>query len=114
MIYVFWWSGRGYLTPVIILATLSGFGIVLQASRPLLADSAWFWGIGLLVAAALNWHFGTRANQKKLATIKTKTMKDRLLYRARHRFMALPMETFSLVIAVFSVGTITYGLLQPH
>lgn len=109
--YVFWWTGRGYLTPIIVVGTLSVFALVLQAGRPILVDRPWFWGIGLLVAAALNWHLGSKANRKKLAVLQPRSTRNRLFYRARNRFMSLPMESFSLIIAALGFAVITYGLL---
>lgn len=105
LMYIVWWCGRGYLTVVIVLGTLAAFGVLQAASG--LSDGPWLWGSGLLVAAALNWHFGSKANRKKRAA-SNPTGARRLFYRAGHRFMSLPMETFSLVIAV--AGLIVLGL----
>lgn len=110
---VFWWSGRGYFTPIILLATLSLFGVLLQAGRSIIADRPWLWGIALLAAAALNWHFGSKANRKKLAVLKPKSTRERLLYRARHCFMSLPMESFSVIVAVSGLAIIAYSLFWP-
>lgn len=111
MPYVFWWSGRGYITLLILLGTLAVFGLMLQAARPLIPDRPWFWGAGLLVAATLNWHFGSRINSRKRAASRPKNTWDRVFYRAHHRFMSLPMETFSGVIALAGVAAIVYSLI---
>jgi hypothetical protein len=110
--YIFWWSGRGYLTILVVLGTLATFG-VLQAATGI-ADGPWFWGSGLLVAAVLNWHIGSKVNRKKLAVLKPTGVRSRLLYRARHRSMSLPMETFSLVIAVAGLIVLALPLFNDR
>lgn len=95
--YVFWWTGRGYQVFLVIVLTLAIFGILVAAGVP---DRPWVWSIALLAAAGVNWHVGTKANRKKLAALKPRSVKDRMLYRARHKFMSLPMETFSIVIVL--------------
>lgn len=104
--YIFWWSGRGYLTVFVVLGTLAALGVLQTVSG--IADGPWLWGSGLLIAAVLNWHIGTKVNRKKLAVSRPSGARSRLLYRARHCFMSLPMETFSLVIAV--IGLIVLAL----
>lgn len=95
--YIVWWSGRGYLTILIVLGTLAAFGLVERASS--IADGSWFWSAALLLAAGINWHFGSKINRKKRAALRPAGARDRLFYRGRHRFMSVPMESFSLVIA---------------
>jgi len=110
MIFAFWWSGRGYLTALIVLGTLSASGIILQASRSVIDDRLWFWGTALVAAAALNWHVGTKVNRRKLSQLAPRGLRERLLYRARNRFMSLPMETFSIVIGLSGVAIIGFDL----
>jgi hypothetical protein len=110
-VLVFWWTGKGYLTAVILLAVLTVFGIVLQAGRSMLEDAAWFWGLAVVTAAGLNWHVGRRQNARKLAAVKSSRLRDRLFYPARNRFMSLPLETWSIPLAVGGVAAIGYGLL---
>ncbi|HMJ05011.1 MAG TPA: hypothetical protein VK474_02025 [Chthoniobacterales bacterium] len=108
--FIFWWSGRGYLTFLIVLSALAAFGLVQRASGA--ADGPWIWGSALLVAAAVNWHFGRKVNRKKLLALKPGGARDQLFYRARHRFMSLPMETFSLVIAVVGLTLLAAPLFH--
>lgn len=104
--YVFWWSGRGYLTPIILVATLAAFGLVLQAGRPMISDALWYWGIAFLASAVANWIVGVRANHKKRRAAGS----ARLIYGARHRFMSIPMETFSVVLVLCGIGLIVAAL----
>ena len=105
--YVFWWSGRGYYTVLVVLGVLTVFGLLVAIGIP---DGLWFWAVALLAAAALNWHLGSKINRKKLAALKPRSLRSRLFYRAHHRFMSLPMETFSLVLIAGSVAWLTYRL----
>jgi hypothetical protein len=105
--YVFWWSGRGYYTVIVVLGVLTAFGLLAAVGIP---DGPLFWAVALLAAAALNWHFGSKINRKKLAALKPRSVKSRLFYRAHHRFMSVPMETFSLVLIAGSVGWLIYRL----
>lgn len=107
--YFFWWSGRGYLTILIVLGTLSAFGVLQMTSG--VSDGPWLWGSALLVAALANWQLGSKVNRKKLIALKPQGARDRLLYRARHSFMSLPMETFSLVVAGIGVAVMVWPFL---
>ncbi|MGQ0589517.1 MAG: hypothetical protein ACT4N8_08300, partial [Sphingosinicella sp.] len=104
--YVVWWSGRGYLTPIILIATLALFGLVLQAGRPMIADTLWYWGIAFVAAAVANWIVGVRVNHKKRRAARS----TRLIYGARHRFMSIPMESFSIVLVLCGIGLIVTDL----
>ena len=110
---VFWWTGRGYTTVLIWMLTMTAFGIMLAAGQPILQDRPWFWGLAFLSAAGLNWHFGSRLNQKSLRKARPVGLQQRLLYRARHRFMSMPMETFSIILAGAGIAIEVYGVLDP-
>lgn len=47
-----WWTGKGFLTGVIVLGTWTVSGMILRVAEPLLHDAPWFWGLALLVAMA--------------------------------------------------------------
>lgn len=108
---VFWWTGKGYLMPVILFAVLTAFGIALQAGRPLLDDAPWIWGLAFVSAAGANWHVGRKQNAKKLSAVRSSRLRDRLVYPARNRFMSLPFETWSIPLAVGGIAAICYSLL---
>jgi hypothetical protein len=109
-LYIFWWTGKGYLTPVILILVLSGFGLLLQASRPLIPDTPWFWGIALIVAGVINWRVGRRKNARKIAAVRSTRLRDTLIYPARHKFMSLPFETWSGALVLGGLIAIGYGL----
>jgi hypothetical protein len=102
--FIVWWTGRGYLGFVVVLATMIVAGVLLAAVGPRLPDGPTFWGPVLVVAAAVNWTVGSRINQKTLAKVRPTTVRQRLLYRARNRLMSLPMESVSIPLAVVGVG----------
>jgi hypothetical protein len=108
-----WWTGKGYLTMVIVLMTMILFGIILQASASFLEDRLWYWGVSFLASAAINWKAGTHWNKRRIDRAKAKNLRERLLYPAINRFMSMPMETFSIVIALLGLGLIGYGVVVP-
>jgi hypothetical protein len=111
---VFWWQGKGYLTIVIWMITMILFGLALALGKPFLSDGPWYWGLAFIVAALVNWHKGSGWNARKLAKVQPKTVKGRLFYKAPHRFMSLPMETFSIAIALAGVAIWVHWLPITH
>ncbi|MDB5700996.1 MAG: hypothetical protein JWL66_1195 [Sphingomonadales bacterium] len=109
---IFWWTGKGYLTPVILFGVFILFGVILQAGRPVIPDRPWFWGLALLAAAGTNWYVGRRENAKKIAAIQSIRFRDRLIYRARNKFMSLPFESWSVPLASGGLIAIAYSLIN--
>ena len=96
--FVFWWTGKGFQTVLVTLAALAASAILFQAIAPELNDQPWPWMAALIASAAINWKFGRRYNAKSRAKVRSAKLTDQIFYRARHKFMSLPMETFSLVL----------------
>ncbi len=107
--FVVWYTGKGYQTLLIVLCTLAVFGASLML-LPASFDGAWYWAVALFAAAAVNWIVGTRANHVRRSKIRSGRLRKRLFYRAHHRFMSVPMETFSVFIVALAGLTAT-GLL---
>jgi hypothetical protein len=97
----------------LVVAVLVFFAAILQAGQSFLNDRPWFWGSALLAAAALNWKIGRHFNRKRLASIRSARLKERLLYRAPHRFMSVPMETFSIALVGLAFVLIIWGIANP-
>ena len=95
--FIAWWTGQGYRSILIVAAAAILLELVRAALR--LTDGAWVFGLALLCAAAANWKIGRKLNNKSLRKVRSNRIRDRLLYRARHKFMSLPMETFSIGLA---------------
>lgn len=104
MIYLVWWTGRGYSTILIVVAAAVLFELVRAALG--LPEGIWVFGLALLGAAAANWVIGRKLNHRSLAKVRSHRVRQKLIYRARHRFMSLPMETFSLIIAAAGVAVL--------
>ena len=90
---ILWWTGKGWKAPAILLGILTLFGFVKMAAISLVGDAYWPWGVGFLVAAALNWHFGNADNQRATSRKMSPNLWRRLYYKPRNRFMSLPTET---------------------
>ena len=101
--YLFWWTGKGYLALLILFVTLLMFGLALKAGEPFLSDTQSFWGVALLISSIANWFVGRKQNAKKINAIRTNRIRDKFFYRARNKFMSLPFETWSIPMAACGV-----------
>ncbi|WP_129586341.1 hypothetical protein [Sphingomonas montana] len=108
--FVFWWTGKGFFTPLILFGVLVIFGLILQAARPVLQDGPWFWGLAFIAAGAINWVVGRRQNSRKIAAVRTNRFRDTLIYRARNKFMSLPFEVWSIPFIAGGLIAIAYSL----
>ena len=106
MFYVAWWTGRGYSTILIVVASLILLELLTRALN--LPDGLWVLGFALLSAAAVNWVIGRKLNRQSLAKVRSHRIRERLICRARHKFISFPMETFSVVIAF--TGAVMLGV----
>ena len=90
---VFWWTGRGFLSLVFLIGITGAFGAIVTLSfgEKAFESSPWLWGVGVLLAVAVNWFAGSKLNRRSLNPFQG-GVKARLLYRARNRFLSLPME----------------------
>jgi hypothetical protein len=111
---VFWWHGRGYVTALIWLLTMCGFGLLLAVAKSVVPDRPWVWGLAFIVSAAINWIKGTALNAQSLSKRQRKTLKTRLFYKARNRFMSMPMETFSFVLLGAGIFICLQGLFASQ
>lgn len=78
MVYVAWWTGKGYLTIWVVV----GSAILFELARAVLRlpDGVWVFGLALLAAAAANWLIGRKFNRKSFAKVRPSRLKERLLY----------------------------------
>jgi hypothetical protein len=96
---IFWWQGRGFLTLLIVVASAIIVGMIADAAH----WQSWtplFWAGLLLVAAPVNWLVGVRLNAKRRGYAPPATLLRRFFYRAPHKFMSLPMESWSIVMVI--------------
>jgi len=99
----FWWQGRGYLTIWIWLTTMCVFGIIMAIGKPVIPDRPWYWGLAFIAAAIANWIKGVQVNAKILKKLPSTTLKNRLFFKGGHRFMSMPMQTFSIPLAIIGI-----------
>ena len=62
-----------------------------------------------MCAGVANWIIGCRQNAKRTAAVRSIRLRDTLVYRARHKFMSLPIETWSIPLVVGGIGILIYG-----
>lgn len=115
---VFWWTGRGYLALLSLIGVYGFFGaaITVGFGNQAFEAAPWLWGVGALIAAAVNWIWGSRINRRRWADLPGADWKKRLVYRARNRFMGLPMESWALPTALLGVFLMVRGVVVsvPH
>lgn len=109
---IVWWTGRGIRTPLYLIGIAFALGAFLSAVFGMdhLDQRLWFWGTCFLLTAVVNWVLGSRLNRNTSEMPKLGKLKGRLLYRARNRFMSLPMETWSIPLAIGGVVFIAMAL----
>jgi hypothetical protein len=106
---IFWWQGRGFLTRRIVVASAIIVGMIADAAH----WRSWtplFWAGLLLVAAPVNWLIGVRLNAKRRGYAPP-TLLRRFLYRAPHKFMSLPMESWSIVMVITAAALALQSVL---
>ncbi len=109
---VFWWTGRGFLSLLFLIGVVGAFGalVTFMFGDNVLETRSWLWGVGVLLAVVVNWFGGSRLNRRSLNLFEG-NLKTRLFYRARNRFCSLPMETWSVPLAVLGLVLIVRGAI---
>jgi hypothetical protein len=110
---IFWWTCKGYLTAIIVLAVFTTFGIMVRIGDPFLQDTPAYWGLAGIVSAAADWLVGRRVNAKAIASVRSVRFRHKLIYRARHKFMSLPLELWSVPLMLGGIAAVIYGLTHP-
>lgn len=108
-----WWTNRGFLTLLTLIGVWGVFGALMTFAfgSDVLDRVPPLWGIGLVLAAAVNWWVGSRLNHRP-PKIDTRFWKKRLYYPAWNRFCGLPMETWSVPALILGLFIIIAGILR--
>ncbi len=109
----FWWTDREYLVLLTLIGVYGLFGAIATYSlgETFLDRHAWVWGIGMLLAAFATWFVGCSVNRKARGQPQNQTLVRRFFYKARHRFMGLPMESWSVPAAGLAVFLVVRGFI---
>ena len=107
------WTGRGFwaaLFPILALGVL-GLAVNYTFGEPTLDSNRWIYGVALIGAALANWFYGRRWN----GTAGLRPLDVRSLMRRRrpHRVFGLPMELWSIPLALGGCWVIVASLLHP-
>jgi len=78
-----------------------------------LPDGLWIFGLALIGAAAASWFAGRRLNRQSLKKVRTHRVRERLICRARHKFMSVLMETFSIPMTLAGVAVLVASANVP-
>jgi hypothetical protein len=104
LIFITWWTGRGYYTLPILVASMVVFELARAAFH--LPDGFWVFGFALIGASPANWFAGRKLNRQSLKKVRTRRVRERLFYRAQHKFVSVPMETFSVPMEIAGVAVL--------
>jgi ABC-type amino acid transport system permease subunit len=110
--YVFWWTGRGFWAILSLVLTLFVFGVVNEIARPILGNTNWWFGLGFIAAGAINWKLGRHYNRRQISTNFSSKTIERIFYRARHKFMSLPFELWSLPMVLCGIAFIAKDIVS--
>ena len=108
--FVFWWTNRGFLTPLILFGTGVAAATVTSVI-PFPHDSSWFAALVFLIAAPINWIVGRRQNYLRRTSFGRQPVWKQLVYGARHKFMSLPMESWSIAELALGIAFATRAAL---
>ncbi len=108
---VFWWTGRGFFSLLFLIGVFGVFGAIVSFTVGDVAFSTapWLWGVGWVLAAIANWVGGSRINRRALNPFRG-DLRYRLFYRARNKFLSLPMEVWSIPALVLGIALFVLGL----
>ena len=109
----YFWREEGYQTIWVWLATFLTFTVLGLLVKPYYPVHLWFWGVAFFVCAWFNWRMGTRMNRRSLEKRNPQTVWRRLFYKSKHRFLMMPMETFSVAYVAMGLGFVVAGFLNP-
>ncbi len=98
---VFWWTGRGFLV-LLILFVVGMLATMAADIVRLPAETSWFAAIVFLLAAPVNWIVGRHQNELRRKSLGPRSWRGQLIYDARHKFLSLPMESWS--VAMLAIG----------
>ena len=100
------WSGWGILTVLIaalVCGTFSAGGVALFDMAGLHRWSGLAFGLGLLAAAAVNWWIGRRLNSRPGRMLTDQATGQTVVLRRRHSLFFIPMQWWSVPLAVAGV-----------
>jgi hypothetical protein len=100
------WTGRGFwaaLFPILFVGVL-GAAVNYSLGESVLDANDWIYGVALIAAAVATWFYGRRWNGK--TSLKAWDFRGMLRRRGPHRMFALPMELWSLPLAILGVWLI--------
>ena len=109
---VFWWTGRGFLSLLFLVGVFGLFGAIVTfaVGADAFVKWPWLWGVGAILAGIANWLAGARLNRAPVNPL-IGAMRDRLSYRARNKFLSLPMEVWGAPVVLLGIALIVKGLV---
>jgi len=98
------WSGWGILTVLFALVG-AALGAALHGIIPALSDHLAV-GIGLLVAAVVNWLVGVRLNNRPGRELVDPKTGGRVILKRRHTLFWVPMQYYSALLVLIAIAAV--------
>jgi len=92
------WSGRGYLSVIVLLASLFFFILVLPSS---ISNYSFF--ISGFIAAGFSWYFGEKWNIKAERIVIDEKTGERLTVQNNHTLFWIPMQYWGAIFSILSL-----------
>jgi len=92
------WSGRGFLSILVLGVTIFLFVTVLPTEQ---AD--WAFVVGLFVAAAFSWIMGKRWNEKEGRIVIDKATGQEVMIKPNHSIFWIKMQYWGIIFTIFGI-----------
>lgn len=95
------WSGRGILTPLIIIVVNALF--IFTLPQPIVAYSL---ALGLLVSGIINWILGKKWNDKEGRILVDESSGERIEFKPNHTLFWIKMQYWGVLLG--AVGLVLF------
>lgn len=99
------WSGRGILTPLILIAS-----IVLFISLSSESVSVYTFPLSILLAGAANWFLGKKWNNVPGRIVVDEATGERIELKSNHTLFWIKMEYWGVIFGVIGIIQLIAGL----
>lgn len=93
------WSGRGILTPLILVAS-----ILLFISVSSDEIGVYTFPLSILLAGVLNWYFGNKWNNKEGRIMVDETTGERVEFKPNHTLFWIKMQYWGVLFGIIGLG----------
>ncbi|MCK8519974.1 hypothetical protein M0D21_00225 [Aquimarina sp. D1M17] len=92
------WSGRGYLTVVVLAVILFGLTSVLPKEQTNLS-----YAISLFASAIFSWFMGKKWNESNLKTMVDKNTGEEFILKPNHSLFWIKMQYWGIIFGILGI-----------